>query len=302
MTAGAAIEIAGGLVGKQHARAVHERARNRHALLLAAGKLRGVVFASRAESDRLQRFARSFTGGGIALQLQRQHHVLFGGKRGQQMKRLEHEADQAAPQIRARFFVELFQRMAIELDAAAVWAYPARPAGRAGWSCPSRMRRRWRSSRPCSPAWSTSLRISSRPSGPFTDLLTSRTSSRPDENHHSCVVSFVCLFCFAVSVRCRRPRTAENGAGAGRFVVRRAQHSRRSRLGASAGSTSKRHGAGLDSHQCQHQRRNLAERPQPPAGLAGSISPAGRGDRAGRQRRPAGPAAGQSCATNLGTP
>jgi hypothetical protein len=39
--AGVVVEVAGGLVGQQQARPVHQRARDRHALLLAARELAG---------------------------------------------------------------------------------------------------------------------------------------------------------------------------------------------------------------------------------------------------------------------
>ena len=51
LDAGAAVEIAGRFVGQQHLRLVDERARNRHALLLAAGKLAGMMILAAGEAD-----------------------------------------------------------------------------------------------------------------------------------------------------------------------------------------------------------------------------------------------------------
>ena len=118
--AGALVEVAGGFVGKQHARAMHECAGDRHALLLAAGQLGRVVSAARGQADRFQRVARALAGGTAAFQFQRQHHVFLGGQRGQQVERLEHETDQPPAQIGAGLFVQLLQRMAIQRDAAGI--------------------------------------------------------------------------------------------------------------------------------------------------------------------------------------
>ena len=51
---GARIEIAGRLVGQQHARRVGDRARDRDALLLAAGKLRRAVFEALLQAEIAQ--------------------------------------------------------------------------------------------------------------------------------------------------------------------------------------------------------------------------------------------------------
>ncbi len=53
--AGGVIEIAGGLVGEEHARRVDERARDRDALLLAAGEPDGIVVGAVASPTRASR-------------------------------------------------------------------------------------------------------------------------------------------------------------------------------------------------------------------------------------------------------
>ena len=50
LDAGAAVEIAGGLVGQQHLRVVDQGARDRDALLLATGKLAGMMVLSAGKS------------------------------------------------------------------------------------------------------------------------------------------------------------------------------------------------------------------------------------------------------------
>src|SRR5205085_11076874 len=54
----ARVEVARRLVGEDEARARDERARERHALLLAARKLSGEVSRARGESDRAEHLAR----------------------------------------------------------------------------------------------------------------------------------------------------------------------------------------------------------------------------------------------------
>ena len=117
---GALVEIAGGLIGKQYAWTVHERAGNRHPLLLSTGKLGRIVPTPRSQAYRLKCGARALPGSAAALQLERQHHVFFRCQCGQQMERLENEPDQLAAQVCPRFFAQLFQRMTVEPDTAAV--------------------------------------------------------------------------------------------------------------------------------------------------------------------------------------
>ena len=76
--AGLRIKIAGGLVRKQNGRIVHQRARNRHALALAAGKLIGLVHHAFGQIHLLQRFSRTFQAffGRSAVVNHRQLHVV----------------------------------------------------------------------------------------------------------------------------------------------------------------------------------------------------------------------------------
>ena len=100
--AGRAIEVAGRLVGEQQRRLEHHRARERHALLLAAGQLARPVREAVREAD-----AAEDVGGascarariGDALDQRRHHHVLERGELGQQVMELEDEADAAVAEL-----------------------------------------------------------------------------------------------------------------------------------------------------------------------------------------------------------
>ena len=68
-------------------------ARDGHALLLAAGKLVGLVMAAVAQADSLQQAGRMGRGP-VALGVdQRQFHVVEGGHPFQKMELLEDKAD-----------------------------------------------------------------------------------------------------------------------------------------------------------------------------------------------------------------
>src|SRR5580704_11204506 len=92
------IDVAGGLVGEQKLRPRDYRARNRRALLLAAGQNRRQRAHAIAETDPLQQLdhLRPVLGLVLADDAQRQRHVLVGGHVVEQAKILEHQADAAA--------------------------------------------------------------------------------------------------------------------------------------------------------------------------------------------------------------
>ena len=54
LLAGVGVEVAGRLVGEEHARLHDERARQRHALLLAAGQLARAMGQAVAEADAIE--------------------------------------------------------------------------------------------------------------------------------------------------------------------------------------------------------------------------------------------------------
>ncbi len=53
------VEVTGGLVGQQNGRTNHERAGERDALLLTAGKLDGIVIAAIEQTNAFEEFARA---------------------------------------------------------------------------------------------------------------------------------------------------------------------------------------------------------------------------------------------------
>ena len=103
---GAAVEVAGRLVGEQHGRLCRESARNRDALLFAAGQLCRVVRPALAETDLLDDAREPPAASVDAGELQRQHDVLERVERRHEVKRLEHEADAVGADLRAAVFVE----------------------------------------------------------------------------------------------------------------------------------------------------------------------------------------------------
>jgi hypothetical protein len=92
---GHGVQIAGRFVGEQHRRAGDQRAGDRDALLLAAGHLVGPVVHAVGQSDAVEHLG----GAGPALAAadaaidQRQRDVVPGGGAGEQVERLEDEAD-----------------------------------------------------------------------------------------------------------------------------------------------------------------------------------------------------------------
>src|SRR3990170_2453691 len=96
LDAGAAVEIAGGLVGQDQLGVVDQRARDRHPLLLPAGELVGRVVGTLADAHRAQELHGLLVtvahAAAAAVVEQRQLDVLEGGGARQQAEVLEHEA------------------------------------------------------------------------------------------------------------------------------------------------------------------------------------------------------------------
>ena len=84
----------------------HERARDRDALLLAAGELRRAVRAAVAEADDLDQLLEPLAVGLAARDRQRQHDVLLGRQHRQQVEELEDEPELVAAQLGQRAVVE----------------------------------------------------------------------------------------------------------------------------------------------------------------------------------------------------
>ena len=103
-----AVEVAGGLVGHQDGRLHHERARQRHALLFAAGKLDRVVIQAIAQAHAFEQGTGPGDSRGdvAAGKLVRQQDVFFGGQGREQLVALENESDLAAADQRQLVFAQ----------------------------------------------------------------------------------------------------------------------------------------------------------------------------------------------------
>jgi len=95
---GGRVEVAGGLVGDQDHRPVHECARDRDALLLATGELVRHPVALAVQAHQLEglRDDRADLRAGLADHLESERDVLVDGLVRQQPEVLEHRADLAA--------------------------------------------------------------------------------------------------------------------------------------------------------------------------------------------------------------
>jgi hypothetical protein len=95
---GLLVEVAGRLVGEEDLRPVRERARERDPLLLAAGKLGGIMVEALPEADPAEQRCGALAGAVVvAPELERHQHVLERGQRRQEVERLEDEADVRRP-------------------------------------------------------------------------------------------------------------------------------------------------------------------------------------------------------------
>src|SRR5439155_22291389 len=99
---GRLVEIAGGLVGHQHARFAGKRACDRDPLLLTTRELLRIMRQPGRQSDARQPLAGPWHRIVRAGELQGQHHVLQCSERRQKLERLENEPQPAPPQRRAR--------------------------------------------------------------------------------------------------------------------------------------------------------------------------------------------------------
>src|SRR5687767_463575 len=93
LLAGGGVEIAGGLVGEEHRWPARHRARDGHALLLAARQLYWIVLGALGEPDLAQERAGARERVRLARQLQRHRDVLQRGEGGNEVKGLEDVAD-----------------------------------------------------------------------------------------------------------------------------------------------------------------------------------------------------------------
>ena len=112
---GAGVEIAGRLVGEHQRRLAGERARDRHALHLAARELGRLVLHPVGEADLLEQLLDPLLALARARALEQQRHldVLVGGDLRQQVEALEDEADLAVADVGQLVDVELGDLLAV---------------------------------------------------------------------------------------------------------------------------------------------------------------------------------------------
>ena len=120
LLAGGLVEIAGRLVGHEDRGIGRQRARQRDALLLAAGQLRRIMMQAVAEPDRGKFLRRALRRVGIAGELERHGDILQRRHGRDQMKRLEDDADLAAAEARQRVLVEGIERRAVDHHLSAI--------------------------------------------------------------------------------------------------------------------------------------------------------------------------------------
>src|SRR5215468_2147489 len=104
--AGGAVEVTGGLVGEQHLRSGDKGARNRHALLLTARQLAGVMSQAVTEADRREGFRCGGKGITVTAELERDRDIFQGRHRRQQVERLEDDTDPSATKPGERILIE----------------------------------------------------------------------------------------------------------------------------------------------------------------------------------------------------
>src|SRR5215208_1091206 len=116
---GLGIEVAGGLVGQQQWRVVDERARDRHALLLAAGQLVRQVVKLGGEADHAQDVGHLAADllARLADDLERVGDVVVDRAARQQLVVLEYGPD-VAPQVGHARTRDLAERLAGDVDLA----------------------------------------------------------------------------------------------------------------------------------------------------------------------------------------
>ena len=117
LLAGRGVEVPGRLVGEEEVRVVDEGAGDGHPLLLAARQFAGVVSQAVREPDGGELLAGPVERVGGARELARRGHVLEGGHGGNEVERLEHDADVSPPKPREGVFVEGREVRARHLDA-----------------------------------------------------------------------------------------------------------------------------------------------------------------------------------------
>jgi len=104
--AGFRVEVARRLIGEDDRGLRDERARDRDALLLAAGELGGPVLAATLDPGARQQLGEPLLLGPLAGDCEREEDVFACAEHGQEIEELKHEADVLAAQLREMRVVE----------------------------------------------------------------------------------------------------------------------------------------------------------------------------------------------------
>jgi hypothetical protein len=112
LMAGRGVEIAGRLIGQHQPWARGKGTRQGDALLFPTGEMFRIVSQAVRQSNPLQPVLGLGSGIGGAGQFERQHDVLDGIQRGQQLEGLENKAQHAAAQNRPRILVQATEILA----------------------------------------------------------------------------------------------------------------------------------------------------------------------------------------------
>lgn len=114
---GAGIQIAGGLVGKKNGGFAGKRASQGYTLLFATGKLAWCVMQAMRKADFLQPFLR-YGFATATIHAESQHHVFQRRKGRHQQEGLEDKTDLLPAQFSAAVFIQIFQLLPAQTDAA----------------------------------------------------------------------------------------------------------------------------------------------------------------------------------------
>ena len=112
------VEVSRRFVSEENLGPIDKRARQRHALLFTAGKLRGIMREPFAQTDAFEQSHRLVAHLLLAAQFERYHHVLHCRERGEQLKVLEDEADGFVANTRAPVLIERAEVNACEMNRA----------------------------------------------------------------------------------------------------------------------------------------------------------------------------------------
>src|SRR6266851_2036784 len=96
------IQVSCGFIGEENLRLIDDRPRDGHALLLTAGKLRGLVMKTSRQTEHLRYDIEAVRVESVAMNKLRDGDIALGRQGGEQIETLKDEADFVAAQFGAR--------------------------------------------------------------------------------------------------------------------------------------------------------------------------------------------------------